>query len=660
MVDVYVHRYSNIQYATRAGIDHAFVDCNEGILIHHDDSKSKRKKLDGGGIKVSLKRPRSAVSAAALVTAETTRSDGNDYEYAATKRAAAVAASLLQINNTGGTLTADYYGIGGLDQILFLPTVTLTNIDLSSSFFAAKGKEVLAGILVGSALCDGNNLVLPLSGTGTATVEDIKKRTTSDGTPLFPLKSIDPIRCWDDAKASILSGTNKVDVDIHTDIQSTAKDGLQAEVEGDTLQNEQNQQSQQQQPWKPKLISALKARLDAEERASKRRRRDLEVRRELVRRSRYALEGLSTGTEANAAATIVSRPAMVRLRYGTMPLNGAIRNGSLAVGLIVRIDVICIGGEGDGTINNAEIGLKGLHLSFSPASSSSSSVSWDASSVEVHSISGTVPYLRPEGCVSIMAAIDITGLRWAGSSTQCDGSFHLAINALWKDSTRTDDTKQGCVLGLLKLPHEALLLSSPRDTSAGFTHEIDFWAAGNSFNRFDRLHQPTSSAPTPEAIFEYRDPRVIVIDISQCLGGADGGCLRDMVDGLNTALIGSGGRNRVELCCPSPDDPPQHPRIIILAHTPEERHGVVRLVMANLPDSARVIGTTSGGEIDEDEEERKVMKVLLSSMSHEVKILDRHRRMASEDMRLSTVGELAAAQARSDEFASRVRRGWEA
>ena len=552
-------------------------------------------------------------------------------------------------------MTADYYGIGGLDQILFLPTVTLTNIDLSSSSFPEKGKEILASILAGSALCDGNNLVLPLSGTGTATVEDIKKRTTSDGTPLFPLKSIDPIRCWDDTKASILSGTNEVDIDIHTDIHSTTGTDLQAEAEGDALQNEQNQQNLLQ-PWRSKLISALKSRLDAEERASKRRRRDLEVRRELVRRSRYALEGLSTGAEANA----VSRPAMVRLRYGTMPLNGAIRNGNLAVGLIVRIDVICIGGEGGGNINNAAIGLKGLHLSFSPASSSSSSVSWDASSLEVHSISGTVPYLWPEGCVSIMASLDITGLRWAGNSTQCDGSFHLAINALWKDGTRKDDKKQGCVLGLLKLPYEAFLLSSPRDTSAGFTHDIDFWAAGNSFNRLDRLHQPTSSAPTPEAIFEYRDPRVIAIDVSQCLGGADGGCLRDMVDGLNTALIGSGGRNRIELCCPSSDDPPQHPRIIILAHTPEERHGIVRLVMANLPDSARVVGTTSGGEIDEDEEERKVMKVLLRSMAHEVKILDRHRRMASEDMRLSTVGELAAAQAKSDEFASRIRRGWEA
>ena len=77
ITDINVHRHSNIQYATCAGMHHAFVDCNDGILIHHDASKSKSKNLDGGGIKVSLKRPRSTVSAA--VTAETTRSDGNGY-----------------------------------------------------------------------------------------------------------------------------------------------------------------------------------------------------------------------------------------------------------------------------------------------------------------------------------------------------------------------------------------------------------------------------------------------------------------------------------------------------------------------------------------------------------------------------------------------------
>lgn len=322
------------------------------------------------------------------------------------------------------------------------------------------------------------------------------------------------------------------------------------------------------------------------------------------------------------------------------------------------------GGIGNGNGSDKASGIEGLHLSFSPASSSSSWEVWDVSSLKVHSVSGTVPFLQPDECVSIMASVDITGLRWSGgggSSKESDGRLQLAINALWKDgraiAAQTDRKKQGCVLGLLQLQYESLLLSSPQDTLAGFTHQIDF----NNFNGLDSLHQTKSGGPMPKAIFEYRNPRVITVDVSQCLGGADGGGLRDMVGSLNAALIGSGGRNRIELCCLSSDGGHhhQHPRIIILSQTPEERLGMVKLVTKNLPDSARVVGTTSGGEVDQDAEEKKAMIALLHCMAQEVKLLDSHRCMASEDMRLSTVAGLAAAQAKTDEVASRIRRGWE-
>ena len=139
-----------------------------------------------------------------------------------------------------------------------------------------------------------------------------------------------------------------------------------------------------------------------------------------------------------------------------------------------------------------------------------------------------------------------------------------------------------------------------------------------------------------------------------------------MVDSLNSSIMaGSGGRNRLELCY-SPSRPgagggsaksavSQHPRIIVLAQSSEERIGLVRLVLKNLPDSAKIVGTTAGGEVDQVDEQKKIMKALLFCVKEEARLINAHRRSSPENMSLAMVGDLAAAQVNTDEVASRVR-----
>ena len=139
-----------------------------------------------------------------------------------------------------------------------------------------------------------------------------------------------------------------------------------------------------------------------------------------------------------------------------------------------------------------------------------------------------------------------------------------------------------------------------------------------------------------------------------------------MVDSLNSSIMaGSGGRNRLELCY-FPSRPgagggsamstvSQHPRIIVLAQSSEERIGLVRLVLKNLPDSANIVGTTTGGEIDQVDEQKKIMKALLLSIKEEARLINAHRRSSPENMSLAMMGDLAAAQVNTDEVASRVR-----
>ena len=109
----------------------------------------------------------------------------------------------------------------------------------------------------------------------------------------------------------------------------------------------------------------------------------------------------------------------------------------------------------------------------------------------------------------------------------------------------------------------------------------------------------------------------------------------------------------------SGDDKPQnivseHPRIIVLAQSPEERFGLVRLLLNNLPESAEIVGTAVGGEIDCDDEQKKIMNALLLCIKKEAKLINSHRRSTIENMGLGMVGDLTASQVKTDEVASRI------
>ena len=220
-------------------------------------------------------------------------------------------------------------------------------------------------------------------------------------------------------------------------------------------------------------------------------------------------------------------------------------------------------------------------------------------------------------------------------------------------------------MGTLKLSYEAMLLPSSTQGSytGSFTHVVDWLSQrkGGADSTFKILW--------PTAVFEYRDPRVITIDVTKSNNFVDvaRGSLRDMVESLNSSIMaGSGGRNRLELCYSSSpsmsaDDNHQklvseHPRIVVLAQSPEERIGLIRLLLNNLPESAKIVGTTVGGEIDCDDEQKKIMNALLLCIKNEAKLINSHRHSATENIGLTMVGDLADSQVQTDEVASRIMR----
>ena len=670
MIDLPLHRHSHTQYPIRDGLVQAYVDYEDGIVVHHDvgtrsgkhdgnAGTSSSSRGNSSSVVISLKRPR---------TASFNGEGGNS--------------NLLRVKDTAGSLAADFVGVGGLDQVLLIPSASGSIGDNNDQLGDKDtARKALAGLVAGCALTDGISVILPRSLDQEGDAKKILRTSSSDGTQTLRLPSIgDPSKHWL-ALAKVMVKGNSTDMNVDAPDLNKTPTKIFDEPSGDSQEADGAVLEVSQQPWRAKLTKALHSRLEAEERATKRRRLDKEVRRELVRRSRRALDGLnassgdgSAGSTSSSASVGGRKPAMVRLRYGTMPLQnyGETRGGSsLGISLNVCVDVACIGGSNrTGANRKATDGLDGLHLSFSPASSQ------DSVSAKVKSLSGIVPRLEIGDCVSIMASVDTTGLNGIYASRKSkdkngndeDFGFELVIGALWSNtSNSTVGEKRGSILGTLKLSYEAMLLPSSTQGSytGSFTHEVD-WSSQRKGGA-----DSTSKTLRPTAVFEYRDPRVITIDVTKSNNFADAarGSLRDMVESLNSSIMaGSGGRNRLELCYSSSpsksgDDRPQnivseHPRIIVLAQSPEERFGLVRLLLNNLPESAEIVGTAVGGEIDCDDEQKKIMNALLLCIKKEAKLINSNRRSTIENMGLGMVGDLTASQVKTDEVASRIiRRG---
>ena len=628
-----------VRWPVREGTGRAHVDCGEGVaVVHCRPSAAATSSAPGGG------------------------EDGGGRH--TTLRGGTGPVDLLHVGAGGaGTLVADFCGVGGLDQVLFLPPLSgrarpaaTATAATATAATAADGGDCrdpsfLAGVLAGSALSDGTSVVLPRSRRGACLALGRSPR----GTPTLVLPPTDPVAHWDATSSGTGAAAAAAPSPLPPVPQESQKDprpDLRSDPRSDPRPDPRPDPGQEQ-PWRAKLASALVDRLGSEARASKRRREDVEARRELARRSRRALE--SSGGRGTPGPTA----EMVRIKYGTSPLyrggsGTGSGDGALAVGLMACIDVICVGSRQS---DAEEEGLEGLHLSFSSARSTLSS-GWCIDSISVRSASGTAPLLRLGECVSIMASVDVEGLRWAGKGgIATSGDFELSVNCHWKNSR---ETKNGSVLGLLRLPQETVILPSFSSSGGhpwGITHEIDFSKGRNKIG---------SPGPAPSAILEYREPRVLLLDVSRCVGGADGECLRPLVDAANKALSRSGGRNRIELCYTEVEASREgqvqelkkhHPRLVVLAHSPEERLELVRLLVKNLPEAARIAGTTVGGQIDPEQVQASAVRALLLSMAEEIKLMDRHRRLQAEGLRLDTVGDLAVAQAHTDEAASKIKTG---
>ena len=156
--------------------------------------------------------------------------------------------------------------------------------------------------------------------------------------------------------------------------------------------------------------------------------------------------------------------------------------------------------------------------------------------------SGVVPILKQGECVSIMACVE-------GTTFGHQEYIDIVIDAQWTEGGRQEYNNQqlrrGLVLGVVRLPIEAVILHHP--------------ISGVEFED-GAFRVPCETRPSPKAVFECREPRILRISSSH---------VNDLVrDELLWKVLSTsaGGVGRIELN-------PKCGTISVYGNTPDRRAG---------------------------------------------------------------------------------------
>jgi len=414
------------------------------------------------------------------------------------------------------------------------------------------------------------------------------------------------------------------------------------------------------------------------------------LRQKLIQQSRNVLQDLSlessfcrdtsssnkSKTPVAAAAAVRDRPRlkMVRLKYATRPTS-TFTDNALSVQLQLEVDVLLssLSATGNENENGNMIGnssnnhdVYDVQLSCKPIMAPTASIQAQEN-IAIQTQSAVVPTFGMGQCVTIMASAAISGIQWTrirrrdNEEEEDDSRFvKVSVTAHFRNMARipksNDVDMKGVVLGHMSLPLESILFS--KDLLSGADAEsmktIDFPTSdvarrGNPYHSCNPA-DTASDSPQAIAIYEYRPPMIITIDVSNSISGNIYQEWQDLATSINNAcskITGVGG-NRVDVQYENHEI-----KLIIMAETPHQRACMVELVLRYLPDGTKIINQSSLGN-EAEAREQYYAKSLVSAAVMELDTLSRHTVQHAPPLSREGFRDIVAAQNLTDEIASRL------
>jgi len=531
--------------------------------------------------------------------------------------------SSFQVHGGGSCLIADFTGIGGFDQALILPQVDssliLEDASLNNSndeSLLTQRKHMLQTILANAILTDGSSAFLPRNA-------EIHMATGPMDTTIFKLTPVNRellSQCRPKQNTAASQSTNMDVDDMSNDKQTEANDKL-------TKEDSSGTSMQPKDPaWLEAIEQTIESRLAKQVAKAKQLERTTQVQSDLIHKGRETIHKASRLNLAGGSVDVSNDPQILRLRYGTRPRTVSDTQKGLSAVIDLELDMHL-------PHKRESKELHDFHVSCTLASKLEQNIT---SVDNIRTQSGVVPVFQNGNCITILASLLLNELDLDFQiSRNSTSTLDFNIQGLWLDEMQK---RQGSVLCILRLPLNGILFSPMSSaTRAGhcIQHEIDFTSA-------DKNH---ASRIVPSAIFDYRHPRTLNIDVSGSIGLQDGTIWKDLVSKLNSQI---GMSSCIDLYYIK-GDPTL--KLVIFASNPAELAAITNLVLQNLPNNAKIF--------EQDPDEAKNVNALLVSLKNEAEAFQKHRTIMSKGTVTAEMRkEMSSLQASTDGVASTIKRGW--
>lgn len=343
------------------------------------------------------------------------------------------------------------------------------------------------------------------------------------------------------------------------DDQGSEMNGMNGE--GNTAQ-ESSSDTDGKENWKETLRKATQRRLNDELDLCKKKNDIASIQKYMNIRGRRTLQQISvTDTTVHKAMPRFDIVKMAcRLEPGSNGTNG------LEATIFMNVDIALSKYSSVSTLYN-------LQLCVTPHSK-------DHTKLNVQTNSAVIPIMRKEDCFTIMSSILVSNVKFEREVDIKDDTqqIRFTVSTFYSDKQITSRSPKpemnGIILGFLSLPYESFVLhqNSP-------SHDAD--------DTIYTAPRPLGDTMESNAIFDYRVPRIILLDVSSSCSNNIENDWQSTIDAVNEGCIRG---NRVDFHF----DPEQmRVSLSIFGSSPEHRLCLLRQVMRKIPDEICVIGTNT-------------------------------------------------------------------
>lgn len=377
--------------------------------------------------------------------------------------------------------------------------------------------------------------------------------------------------------------------------------------------------------WQKKLRQGIERQMQRECQNQQKKRNIHILEEKMIQLSQRTLARLSLTKNPSIRKEYELLPPMlevVRLRYILEPSHQKVQNENIhAIQIHLEVDLrynFSKGfpdGKGLGHLRDVQLFAMTHHDEIDTSKQ-----------MKIHTSSCVVPSFHQGDCFRLSALVHLSGIQI--DPTLSDVLIYL--NAFFRYFDCTEMT--GSVLGSLTLPMKEVL----RFRNEGIFKEISVSSSGSSYHS---IH--------PSAIFEYRIPKILVINSSDSSSNSLKTVLQDLCDSINDIYA---PRQRVDLLN---DESHQKAHLSLFSPTPEEGSMLLALVYDQLPEDLHIVDETNITMTKE-----YVQSCFFEAAKVELKLMYNYASRTKESSSFTLdVAKLSAARNTTNEVFAKLRRG---